>query len=382
MRRLLVYICVVVLVEVMLGSAIAPLLPDLRDELGLAKWEAGVLVATYALGVIVWSIPSARLTVRLGPRVGVVIGLLMLGASSLAFGLFDSIWLLDLSRLVQGAAAAMCWTAGLAWLVAATSSERRGEVIGIAIGVALVGALLGPAIGGGAAAVGRGVIFGACAGLMVLMALAALALGPAPRFADQPVRMLFRAARDRTVGAGLWLLALPGLLLGTVIVLGPLRLDEAGWGVLGITITFVVAAAFEATANPIAGRMSDRLGRLPVLRVGLAAAAASSVVLPLVGNRWATAGLIVAAGVSYSLFWSPSIALVMDRAEQLGLSTTMSLGLTNLAFAPGALVGSALAGALAASLDDLAPFALVAALALATLALLGRLRIAGDPPAA
>ena len=86
----------------------------------------------------------------------------------------------------------------------------------------------------------------------------------------------------------------------------------------------------------------------------------------------------MAAGVSYSLFWSPSIALVMDRAEQLGLSTTMSLGLTNLAFAPGALVGSALAGALAAGLGDLAPFALVAGLALVTLAALGRLQIGLD----
>jgi hypothetical protein len=53
----------------------------------------------------------------------------------------------------------------------------------------------------------------------------------------------------------------------------------------------------------------------------------------------------------------------------------MSLGLTNLAFAPGALVGSALAGALSDVLGDLAPFALVAGLALVTLAALGRFRI-------
>ena len=378
MRRLLVYVTFVVLVEVMLGSAIAPLLPELRDEFGLAKWHAGLLVAMYALGVVVWSIPAALLTVRLGPRRAVVVGLVMRGASSLAFGVFDNIWLLDLSRLLQGGAAAMCWTSGLAWLVAATPPERRGEVIGVVIGFALAGALLGPVIGGGAAAFGRGIMFGACAGVIWALALGALALARAPRFVDQPIRLLFSAARDRTVGTGLWLLALPGLLFGTVIVLGPLRLEEAGWGVLGVTVTFVVTASFEATANPIAGRLSDRLGRLRVLRVGLGAAAGSSVVLPLVDDKWATAAFIVAAGVSYSLFWSPSIALVMDRAEQLGLSTTMSLGLTNLAFAPGALVGSALAGALAAGLGDLAPFALVAGLALVTLAALGRLQIGLD----
>ena len=285
MRRLLVYVTFVVLVEVMLGSAIAPLLPELRDEFGLAKWHAGLLVAMYALGVVVWSIPAALLTVRLGPRRAVVVGLVMRGASSLAFGVFDNIWLLDLSRLLQGGAAAMCWTSGLAWLVAATPPERRGEVIGVVIGFALAGALLGPVIGGGAAAFGRGIMFGACAGVIWALALGALALARAPRFVDQPIRLLFSAARDRTVGTGLWLLALPGLLFGTVIVLGPLRLEEAGWGVLGVTVTFVVTASFEATANPIAGRLSDRLGRLRVLRVGLGAAAGSSVVLPLVDDK-------------------------------------------------------------------------------------------------
>jgi MFS family permease len=373
-HRLLVYVCAVIMVEIMLGSAIAPLLPELQDELGLAKWEAGALVAAYALGVVLFSIPAAILTSRLGPRRGVVIGLLMLGVSSLAFGVFDNVWLLDLSRLLQGAAAAMSWTAALAWLVAATPLERRGEFIGITIGVGLVGALLGPVIGGAAATFGREITFGACAALMVALTVIAFLLEVPPRFVEQPVRLLFRVARDRTVALGLWLVALPGLLFGTVLVLGPLRLEEAGWGVLGVTVTFVVAAAGEAMTSPIAGRFSDRLGRTPVLRTGLAAAAGASIALPLVDARWVTAGVIVAAAMSYSLFWSPAIALIMDRSERLGLGTTMSLGLVNLAFAPGALVGSVLAGALGEAFGDLIPFVLVAALALATLPLLGWLR--------
>ena len=353
MRRLLVYVCVVVLVETMLGSSIAPLLPDLTDELGLAKWEAGVLVAAYALGVVVWSLPSGILTARLGARKTLVIGLLALGAASLAFGLLDNIWLLNLSRFIQGGGAALCWTAGLGWLVAATPPERRGELIGFAIGITLVGALLGPVVGGGAAVFGRAAIYGACAALTLVLAVAALAIGTAPRFTEQSLRLLFRVARDRTVATGLWLLALPALLVGTILVLGPLRLEESGWGVLGVTLTFVVSA-------------------------GLAAAAASAIILPLVDNRWANAAMIGAAAIAYSLFWAPSLALVMDRAERLGLNHTLSLALANLAFAPGALVGSVLAGVLATTLGDLAPFLIVAILCLATLLALGRLRIADD----
>lgn len=382
MRRLLVYVCTVVLVETMLGSSIAPLLPDLRDELGLAKWEAGVLVGAYALGVVALSLPSAILSSRLGAKTTVVIGLLALGVASLAFGLLDEVWLLNLSRFVQGGGAALCWTAGLAWLVAATPAERRGELIGIAIGIALVGALLGPVIGGAAAAFSRAAVYGGVAALTGLLALAALAIGSAPRFADQPLRMLFHAVRDQTIATGLWMLALPALLVGTILVLGPLRLEESGWGVLGITMTFVFAAALEAIVNPVAGKLSDRLGRLPILRAGLAAAAASALVLPFVDNRWAVSAVIGAAAIAYSLFWAPSIALVMDRAESLGLSHTLSLALANLAFAPGALVGSVVAGALSASLGDVAPFALVAALCLLTFGVLGRLKVVEDDKAA
>ena len=47
MRRLLVTVCAVVLVDMMLYSVLTPLLPEIVDDLDLDKGSAGLLVAAY-----------------------------------------------------------------------------------------------------------------------------------------------------------------------------------------------------------------------------------------------------------------------------------------------------------------------------------------------
>jgi MFS family permease len=58
---------------------------------------------------------------RLGAKVTVLLGLALLGASSLAFGFAHHILLLDAARFVQGIGGACLWAGALAWLV----SEAR-----------------------------------------------------------------------------------------------------------------------------------------------------------------------------------------------------------------------------------------------------------------
>ena len=59
--------------------------------------------------------------------------------------------------------------------------------------------------------------------------------------------------------------------VGDVSVVSPLRLDELGWGALGISAVFLVSAGIEAALNPFIGRWSDRYGRLAPVRAGLVA---------------------------------------------------------------------------------------------------------------
>jgi len=173
-RRLLVFASTIVLVETVFFAALTPLLPAFRDELGLVKWETGLLVATYAIGGVAGAVPAGMLATRFGVKWTVIAGLLVLSATSALFGVADAYWSLVLTRLAQGFAGTFCWTGALAWVVRATTSERRGEMIGFVMSAAIGGALLGPLVGGVASEVGRTACFGGVAAVAFVLAVWAL----------------------------------------------------------------------------------------------------------------------------------------------------------------------------------------------------------------
>src|SRR6187431_247428 len=161
MRRLLVIASTMILFDVAFYSAIAPLLPDYVDELGLTKAEAGILSAAYAAGTLLASLPAGLLASRAGPRRTVLAGLALLGLSSVVFGFGRDVVLLDAARFSQGVAGALIWSGALTWLITMTPPERRGSVIGTALGTAVAGALIGPALGALAAEIGTEAVFSA-----------------------------------------------------------------------------------------------------------------------------------------------------------------------------------------------------------------------------
>ena len=73
--------------------------------------------------------------------------------------------------------------------------------------------------------------------------------------------------------AAVWLVTLPGLAFGTIGVLGPLRLGDLGATALAIAAIFTAAGVLEMLVNPVAGRVSDRRGRLAPLRAAVGGAA-------------------------------------------------------------------------------------------------------------
>ncbi len=140
MRGLLALVSTIVLVDTIFYSAITPLLPFYSEQLGLDKGEAGLLGASYAIGTLVAAVPAGLVATRIGVRRTVLLGLALLGASSVVFGFARSLVLLDAARAVEGIGGAFSWAGALAWLVRAAPAERRGELLGSAMAAAIVGA--------------------------------------------------------------------------------------------------------------------------------------------------------------------------------------------------------------------------------------------------
>lgn len=369
MRRLLVLVSAIVLVESTFFSVLAPLLPQYADEFGLSTTALGILSAAYAGGALAAALPSGMVAVRLGVRPTVLAGLAIIVGTSIAFGLADSAWVLYAARFGQGVGSALAWTGGLAWLIAAAPRARRGELIGIAMGAAVVGALLGPVLGGVASVTGTASAFTFVAvASLVLAAWAWTTPAPGPGGAPQPLRAVLGAFGEREVVSGFWLISLSAFLLGVISVVAPISLDELGWGAVGIGAAFLVAAGVEAALSPLLGRWSDRSGRFAPVRAGLVACIAVSLVIPWVDLRWPALLLVVAAGIAYGAFWVPGTALLSDGAETAGLDRGLGFALLNVAWAPANVVGAMLGGALADAVGDAGPYLLAAALSVLTFA--------------
>src|SRR5918996_55833 len=102
MRRLLLFVCVVVFADTMFYAAITPLLPELSDRFGLSKSGAGVLAAAYAAGTFAGALPGGWLAARAGVRPTVLLGLGLMVGASVAFAFAGSIVVLDVARFCQG----------------------------------------------------------------------------------------------------------------------------------------------------------------------------------------------------------------------------------------------------------------------------------------
>jgi MFS family permease len=357
----------VVFVDTMFYAAIAPLLPTLAHQLHLSKLSAGVMTAGYPLGTLLASLPGGFLAARAGPKFTVCAGLGLLACSTLAFAFLGTAAELDAARFVEGVGGACSWAGGIAWIVAVAPPDRRGALIGAALGAAIGGALFGPVIGTIATATSRGAAFSGVAvlavGLIVLLARRAAVSARS----DQGLRDIREAFADRSVSLGMWLVALPAVGSGVINVLGPLRLHRLGAASLVIGATYLAGAAFEAVISPLAGRLSDRLGRMIPLRLGLAAAGALVVCFTLPGTVWLLAVLLVAVAGALGLFWAPAMAMLADAAEGSGLDQGLAAALMNLAWAGGQIVGSGVGGAVAKSTGDGVPVAVAAGLCAVTL---------------
>ena len=368
MRRLLFLASAMIFFDVAFFAAIAPLLPGYVDDLGLTKAEAGILSASYAAGTLIASLPAGFLASRVGPRRSVIAGLLLLGFSSLAFGLVEEIRLLDTARFTQGVAGALIWSGALTWLITSAPEETRGRVIGTALGTAVAGALLGTALGAVAASIGTGPVFGSVLAITFALAFAASRLPEAREPERQSLGEVVATMLSRPVLDATAFVAVPSVMFGAIEVLVPLRIDALGGGHGVIAAGFIVGAGLEAMLAPFAGRVSDRIGRRTPYVAGLTICAVAMIAIALAQSLGAMLTALIFTSLGAGLCFAPALTLLSDVAESTSLHQGFAAGLSNMAWASGQVVGGVGVGVVATLTGNAAPSIAIAMLLLLTVA--------------
>ncbi len=125
---------------------IVPLLPFYAKSLGASGLVVGLLVSSYAVAQLISAPYWGRLSDRHGRRPALLVGLTASAIAYVIFGYATSLWLLFLSRIVQGAGGGTV-SVVQAYVADATRPEDRARSLGLLSAATNAGVAIGPVLG-------------------------------------------------------------------------------------------------------------------------------------------------------------------------------------------------------------------------------------------
>jgi multidrug resistance protein len=131
----------------MLGLIIIyPLLPFYATRLGANAATVGALVAAFSVAQLLSAPAWGWMSDKYGRRPAILVGLLVSAVAYVIFAFADSLWLLFVSRIIQGLGGG---TIGVvqAYVADITEGKDRAKALGWLSAVTSLGAVIGPALG-------------------------------------------------------------------------------------------------------------------------------------------------------------------------------------------------------------------------------------------
>ena len=347
---------------------VAPAIPAFACQFGVSVAAAASVVSVFALMRIVGALPAGRLVDRFGEPGVMAAGIAVVSVSSILAGFSRSFVELLVLRGSGGVGSAMFSISAQALLLGTVPGDQRGRASGLFSGGFLLGGISGPALGGLVAAWSLRAPFFIYGGLLVVPAiLAAVVLrrtpGRRPAAGRPPARSLAtlsRAVRDATYRAAASANLADGFAaLGMRGALVPLFVRHVMhrspvWTGMG----FLLFAALNGAALLPGGRVTDTLGRRPVIVVGCAISAVGMVMLALLGGPWAYLAALAVAGFGSGLLDVAPAAMIGDIIDRGGGTLVASY---QMAGDVGSVAGPVAGGLLVDSASYAAAFGLAAA---------------------
>jgi MFS family permease len=180
------------------------------------------------------------------------------------------------------------------------------------------------------------------------------------------------ALANRLIVYSMLVIGLVSVVGGTLQVLMPLRLSDLGVSQSAIGWLYAAGSILGAVAIYTTGRVGDRVGRLPLARLDIVLLAGAIAVLLLQLGATSCAVMLIVISPLLSILYGVGFPMAADGADRAGLGHGLVLGLINLLWGVGAVIGPVLGGALAGLAGDGVTFAALVVACVASAAAIGR----------
>jgi DHA1 family multidrug resistance protein-like MFS transporter len=315
----------------------SPVLPAFAADLGALPEFIGIIFAASTITGVFFKLPAGALSDVIGRKRMMVLGALFFAAPPFFYPFVHDAWSLLALRFVHGFATAIFSPVASAY-VASLAGTGRGARLGWFSSANDIGATAGPLIGGfvlyftasfPATYLTVGVL-GVLTFIVVLLlpdvghAAAREAKTFSARAAEfrQGVTEVFRTP-PIFVAAGIEAVMYLGY--GAFLGFLPVYARKVGLNDAEIAIVLGSQLAAAMVTKPITGRLSDRVGRIPVIVIGLLFCAAA---LPLVFRCESLAAFVLVApllGLGVGAVTPVTHALIADLASARRLGAAMGV---------------------------------------------------------
>lgn len=318
----------------MLGFAMVfPLLPFYATELGASPKVIGWLISSFSIAQLASAPLWGRVSDRYGRRPVLMIGLFASGVAFLVFGLAHSLWLLLLSRVVQGAGGG---TTGVvqAYIGDSTDATQRARGLGWLSAATSAGVMIGPVIGSGAFHFGRAAPGFVAAGLCFLNVVFAWRMlpesWPGSHRSSRSIRTALWQVLTHPTAPQPRLIWIYAVGMGAFTSMSAVVALYLNWR-FGITektigLVFVYLGALSVVMRAvILGILVDRYGETRVMRLGAILLGAGLVMYTVPATIGTMAIVIPLVPVGTALLFPSVTALSSHRSDPRELGQMMGV---------------------------------------------------------
>ncbi|MDR4476087.1 MAG: MFS transporter [Nitrospira sp.] len=346
-----------------------PVLSLFAESLGAGPERIGLIVSVSTITGVLLKLPSGALSDIYGRKMLLRIGVVAFGLPPFIYPFISDLNALTALRFVHGLATAIFAPSALA-TVADLYKERRGAALGTYTACTQSGSLLGPFLGGWLAHTAgfpTAFVTAGAFGCIAILIFFSLQLNePPPRVREKglaPVitemgKGFLAVARNRKVLITSSTDAAKMIANGALMAFLPLYGLSVGLNAGEVGLLFTVQAFTSFFSKPVMGRVSDRIGRQPLIVLGLVICATTFITMPHVESFAVMLLLSSGFGFGEAVVSSSSAALVADSSEfkRLGAGMGMQGTVMDIGHASGPL----LAGLLIAHASYQGAFAVIA----------------------